>query len=145
MNSKKLNQILAVVRQFAISHSQIVAVALCGSQARGTARPDSDIDLSILVEDQQLFKNTDWIAQIDFKKIDEKIASFRDAAYGTVWSRHVFLESGTEIEFSFANRSWADIDPIDGGTKKVVSDGYKVLHDPHQILIELLAQLNTNP
>ncbi len=138
MEAKHFLDIIDLIRKFAISHPQIMAVGLCGSWARGTARPDSDIDLSILVEDQQAFKNADWMAQIDFNKINEQVASTRDEIYGVVWSRHVLLASQTEIEFSFANLSWADTENLDEGTRKVVSDGYKVLYDPHQILEKLV-------
>ena len=144
MNRKRLDQILTVVLRFAKSHPQIIAVALCGSRARGTARPDSDTDLSILVEDQELFKKTDWVAQIDFKKINEKVASLRDEVYGLVWSRHIILESMAQIEFSFADHSWADNENLDEGTGKVVSDGYKILYDPHQILERLVSKVQSS-
>lgn len=134
-----------LILEFARSNDQILAVGLCGSQARGTAKHDSDIDLSIITANKDYFKKTAWIKEFNFAKIDDSIARFEDKKYGRVWSRHVFLKSGAEIEFSFADRSWADIEPLDIGTKKVVTDGYKVLYDPHQILAELVDQLNANP
>ena len=145
MDSAKLEEVLKVILDFARSNDQILALGLCGSHARGKARPDSDIDLSILVEDQQLFKKIDWIAQVDFGKINEKIASLRDEVYGVVWSRHVLLTSQTEIEFSFADKSWADTDNLDEGTRKVVNDGYKILYDPHQILAQLVNKVQNLP
>ncbi len=145
MDSAKLEEVLKVILDFARSNDQILALGLCGSHARGKARPDSDIDLSILVEDQQLFKKIDWIAQVDFGKINEKIASLRDEVYGVVWSRHVLLTSQTEIEFSFADKSWADTDNLDEGTRKVVNDGYKILYDPHQILAKLVNKVQNLP
>ena len=145
MDSAKLEEVLKVILDFARSNDHILALGLCGSHASGKARPDSDIDLSILVEDQQLFKKTDWIAQVDFGKINEKIASLRDEVYGVVWSRHILLTSQTEIEFSFADKSWADIENLDEGTRKVVSDGYKILYDPHQILAKLVKKVQNLP
>ncbi|NNL83187.1 MAG: hypothetical protein HKP28_07350, partial [Winogradskyella sp.] len=71
MNPDKLDKILNLIKVFAESDPRIIAVGLCGSYARGNARADSDIDLSILVNDKLEFKNTDWIDNFDFCKINE--------------------------------------------------------------------------
>jgi predicted nucleotidyltransferase len=39
----KIDQILNLILECAISNSQILAVGYCGSWVRGTAKPDSDI------------------------------------------------------------------------------------------------------
>jgi hypothetical protein len=41
-----------------------------------------------------------------------------------------------EVEYGFALPYWADI-PVDSGTRKVVSDGMKILFDPRGILAKL--------
>lgn len=145
MEHRKLQEILNSVIDFAKSNNQVLAVGLCGSRARGTARPDSDIDLSILVKDKLRFKTSDWIENFDFGKINEKLAYYKDEIYGSVWSRHVFLESKAEIEFSFADRSWADINKLDDGTRKVVSDGFEILYDPQKILSKLVKKVSNFP
>lgn len=144
MDSTKLEVVLKVILEFARSNSQILALGLCGSWARGTANPDSDIDLLIVTKDKENFKKTTWIKELNFATIHDYIMHYEDQKYGRVWSRHVFLESGTEIEFSFADSSWADIEPLDIGTQKVISDGYRILYDPHQILEKLLEKVNSN-
>jgi hypothetical protein len=48
------------------------------------------------------------------------------------------LPSGLEIELCIANLKWAATDPIDEGTKRVVSDGIQVLHDPKGLLNHLV-------
>ncbi len=141
MDQQKLQDILGLTIAFAASNNEVLAVGLCGSWARGTPNPDSDVDLTILVEDKLSFKKTDWLEELDFNQIDENIESFKDKSYGLVWSRHVFLQSNTEIEFSFADRSWADIENLDEGTRKVVSDGYKILYDPKLILKKLVEKV----
>lgn len=141
MNPDKLEQILKLIGTFAESDSRIIAVGLCGSHARGDARVDSDIDLSILVEDKLKFKNVSWINNFEFDKINENLDFFEDKKYGRVWSRHVFLKSGIEIEFSFANLSWADTKNLDNGTLKVVSDGFKIIYDPRSILNKLVEKV----
>ena len=141
MNPNKLDKLLDLIKVFAESNERIIAVGLCGSYARGNARADSDIDLSILVNDKLKFKSTTWIETFDFDKINERLDFFEDKEYGRVWSRHVFLKSKIEIEFSFANISWADTENLDEGTRKVVSDGFKIIYDPQLILTKLVEKV----
>ena len=141
MNPDKLDKILDLIQVFAESNERIIAVGLCGSYARGNAKADSDIDLSILVNDKLKFKSTSWIETFDFDKINERLDFFEDKEYGRVWSRHVFLKSKIEIEFSFANISWADTENLDEGTRKVVSDGFKIIYDPQFILNKLVEKV----
>lgn len=141
MNPNKLDKLLDLIKVFAESNERIIAVGLCGSYARGNARADSDIDLSILVNDKLKFKSSTWIETFDFDKINERLDFFEDKEYGRVWSRHVFLKSKIEIEFSFANISWADTENLDEGTRKVVSDGFKIIYDPQLILTKLVEKV----
>lgn len=141
MKRDKLDEILNSTLEFAKGNSEILAVGLCGSWARGTAKLDSDIDLSILVKDKMRFKRTDWIKELEFEKINESVEYFKDRVYGAVWSRHIFLNSKIEIEFSFADKSWADTENLDDGTHKVVSDGFKIIYDPQQTLNKLVEKV----
>ena len=134
MNRAKLDTVLDIMVHFGKEYQEILAIGLCGSWARGEAHEDSDIDLVFVVQDQHTFKSTDWIKELNFSQMNDQIAFYKDQEYGRVWSRHVFLKSGIEIEFSFTDESWADINNLDSGTKKVVSDGYKILYDPTFIL-----------
>jgi len=132
-----INEILDIVVDFAKSEKQILAIGLCGSWARGSAKPDSDIDIIAITEDKMYFKNSEWLDDLEFDKISERIVSFKDCVYGQVWSRHVFLDGGSEIELSFADKTWANIENLDEGTAKVVSDGFKILYDPYLLLDKL--------
>jgi predicted nucleotidyltransferase len=70
-NCRDIEPILQVVLAWAIAQSKIRAVALVGSHARGTARPDSDIDLMLLTTDPHGFRtDTAWVEQIDWHTID---------------------------------------------------------------------------
>ncbi len=137
------NQVEPIVRpiiQWATSRRTILAVALVGSWARGTAHAESDVDLMFLVEQPLLFRtNTDWLSDISWG--DHQIESWEDKDYGAVWSRHVCLDSSdvgcAEIEFSFGRLGWASITPLDLGTQRVVSDGCRILYDPEGILVRL--------
>ena len=141
MNPDKLDNILNLIVGYAESNDEILAIGLCGSWARGIAGPDSDIDLSIIVKDKSVFKTKNWLNDIDFKKVQDELDYYKDEVYGNVWSRHVFLKSKTEIEFSFADKSWADTEGIDPGTMKVVSDGYIIIYDPFLLLKNLVQKI----
>ena len=142
MKLDKLEEILQLSFEFAKRNPKVLAIGLCGSCARGIIKPDSDIDLIILVNDKLKFKNTNWIENFDFDKINERLNSFEDKEYGKVWSRHVFLKSKIEIEFTFADASWANTKKLDEGTIKVVSDGFKSIYDPQLILDNLVEKIN---
>jgi uncharacterized protein len=123
---------LEAVTAWAKLRSDIRGVALVGSHARGQPRADSDVDLLLLAENPSRFRDPAWLADLDLPP-----ARWRDEEYGPVWSRRVWLASGDEIELSFAPLSWADVSPIDPGTRKVVSDGCRILYDPDGLLQRL--------
>ena len=138
----RVEAILAEVVRWATERSDMSAVALVGSWARGTARADSDIDLVLLTPDPLWFRQNDgWLNEMDWRSIGSTISTWRDADYGIVWSRHLRLVDGIEIEFGFGPLLWASVDPIDPGTARVISDGCRVLYDPKSLLQGLVAQI----
>ena len=139
---ENLETILAKITHWAARCHDIMAVALVGSYARGTARADSDIDLMFLTYKPSCFRqNTSWMEEIN---LGAKIDKWKDANYGEVWSRHVYLEDETEIEFSFGLPLWASVNPVDSGTFNVVNDGCRILYDSKGLLKKLLAQIGSN-
>ena len=54
----------------------------------------------------------------------------------------MYLKSNIEIEFSFGEKSWADQEKLDKGTRKVVSEGFKIIYDPEQILNNLTKKVH---
>ena len=69
------------------------------------------------------------------------LESFEDAAYGAVWSRHFTLVPRAALELSFAAPSWASLDPIDPGTRRIVEAGWRILVDKAGALADLVASL----
>lgn len=123
---------------WARSQPQIAAVALVGSYARGAAQEDSDVDLVILtpVIDRYL-RDRSWLSLFG------QVREWRDEDYGRVTSIRCYYESGLEVEYGFSTADWA-APPIDTGTLSVVSQGIKLLHDPHGIIARMQEELRSN-
>ncbi len=140
-----ISAILKKIANWAETRSEILALALVGSYARGEAKPDSDIDLMVITSNTEFFRqNYDWIHEISWESINYKILTFNDAQYGVVWSRHIYLSSSNnefnniKVEISFGLPTWASINPIDSGTLDVVNRGFKIIYDPQGILTKLM-------
>lgn len=120
------------------SRTDVSGIALVGSYARGAVRPGSDIDLVILCVTPQAYRtNMAWPSELPWGRLGLSVRSLRDQDYGILWSRHVLLSSGVEVEYGFASEEWAQIDPVDAGTYQVIEAGYRVLYDRDGKLREL--------
>jgi len=98
-----LSSLLALIATWAAHRNDIVGLALVGSRARGTARPDSDVDLIVLTPQPESFRESQaWLAGIDWSALGLAVKACRDAVYGAVWSRHVELSDRSWVEFGFA-------------------------------------------
>ncbi len=62
----------------------------------------------------------------------------RTRRWGTVTEKRFALSSRLEVEFAVAPPSWAATDPVDEGTRRVVTDGLSVVYDPKGILVGFL-------
>lgn len=125
---------LDTVQQWAASQADIAAVVLVGSYARGAARPDSDIDLVVLTTTPAKYtSDQDWLNT--FGQVTQQ-ASLED--WGRVQSWRVFYEGGPELELGISTPDWADLHPIDAGTRQVIADGAWVVYDPQGILAALI-------
>lgn len=142
MDDEKLHSVLRLATAFAMSYSDVLALGLCGSWARGCPKPHSDIDLCIVTKDKLRFKSHQWVHELKLSLLDEHLVDFRDAIYGNVWSRHGYLSQGTEIEFSFADRNWAESGHTDQQTARVILEGFKIVYDPELLLNGLLSRLH---
>lgn len=126
--SRSIAALLDAVTSWAEAQPDIVALALVGSHARGDSRPDSDVDLVILCEHPEPYVGeTDWVRR--FGPVEWMIVE----NWGKVTSVRVGYRSGQEVEFGLAAPDWA-AQPLDDGTRQVLSDGCRVLLDPTGLL-----------
>ena len=122
-----VERFLQAVVTWAAAQTDVHAIALVGSWARGTARPGSDVDLVLIVDDLdgRLCDDT-WVREFD----DVATTALED--WGAVQSWRVRYRDGLEVEYGLATRDWLRT-PLDPGTAAVVGDGLVPLHDPHEL------------
>ena len=119
---------------WAQQRSDIRALALVGSWAYGAPQPESDVDVVLLTEaPSDYIERDDWLEEIGAVRL------VRTLAWGVITERRFALPSGLEVEVGIGTPAWAAVDPLDAGTRKVVSDGMRVLYDPDRLLAGLLA------
>jgi uncharacterized protein len=139
--------VIQAIFDWARAKTTIQAVAIVGSHARGTAIVNSDIDVVLLTTDPNSFRtHTAWLAAIAWDVVGARPTRWEDEDYGALWSRRVWLEQNvSEIEFGFASPLWADVNPLDPGTRQVIADGCRILHDPYGLLRRLCAAVAREP
>jgi hypothetical protein len=116
--------------RWAAGRPDIHALALVGSRAGGTPRPDSDVDLVLLTEDVERYVlRDDWAAGLG-----PIVATRR---WGAVTERRIRLPDGIEMDVAIAPPKWAATKRVDRGTRRVVRDGMRILHDPRGALATL--------
>jgi hypothetical protein len=116
-----------------VTQSDIFAVLLVGSYARSAARTDSDMDIVMITSTPQHYlQNDTWLSNFG------QVTQVQDEDWGLVQSRRVFYADGLEVEFGITTPQWANTDPVDDGTRRVISDGARVVYDPGGILASLI-------
>ncbi|MDX3246914.1 nucleotidyltransferase domain-containing protein [Streptomyces sp. ME18-1-4] len=129
----EMRQVVDRVTRWCENRSDVAGLLLVGSCARGAARPDSDVDLVLLSTATDRYAADDaWAGELSLGEL------VRVQEWGpiTEW-RHV-TASGLEVEVGVGSPDWARADPVDDGTRRVVTDGARLLYDPAGILQELI-------
>jgi GrpB-like predicted nucleotidyltransferase (UPF0157 family)/predicted nucleotidyltransferase len=128
----EVRRVMEQVREWARGRNDVRAVALVGSWVRGATRADSDVDLVVLTDHPEAFTNDDaWVSAFPGAALDKR------GDWGAITERRVRLMSGLEVEFGIGRSSWAATNPVDPGTRRVVTDGMQILHDPEGLLEHL--------
>ena len=117
--------LISRVTSWSEGDDRVLAMGVCGSHARGEARPDSDIDFCILTADPaSLLDDRAWIRELG---ADARIAGEVED-YKLVQSLRVFYGT-TEAEFGVTDQAWAE-PPVDRGTAAVINSGLEIYYDP---------------
>jgi predicted nucleotidyltransferase len=108
---------------WASDQSDVQAIALVGSYARGEAKDDSDIDLVILTDQPEKY-----LADIEWTERFGTVEKHQTEDYGKLFSVRVWYQNGPEVEYGITTPDWAAI-PLDAGTREVISGGMIVLFE----------------
>jgi hypothetical protein len=120
------HRLIADLTRWAEQDPGIHALCLVGSYARGSEGMASDVDVVVLCADLAPYSvATGW-----FHGLRSDAQLLRLARWGPVQEQRWRLRSGLLAEIGLAAVSWADV-PLDAGTRRVLSDGHRILHDPH--------------
>jgi hypothetical protein len=138
MNAADAKAIIDAVTDWANNREDIRALALVGSWARGNPHPASDLDILLLSDSAADYRHGAWLTEVAFESAGFHLQSHQAVTYGAVWSEHLQLEPDAEVELTFARCSWANVDPIDNGTRQVVNDGLHIIFDRDRVLTKLI-------
>ena len=90
--------------------------------------------LILLAEDVTAYtQHADWIDALGASRV------VRTERRGRLTERRLALRSGLELEVAVAEPSWASVVPLDPETRRLVENGFRILHDPHGLLRALVA------
>jgi predicted nucleotidyltransferase len=124
--------LFAQLESWAPSQKGILGILLVGSQASGTARPDSDVDLVIIAENCEAYlSKLEWAAEFG------DVSRTQTEDWGKLTSPRVWYQAGLEVEFGFADKSWAAT-ALDAGTQDVLAEGYRILFERDDLLTKAI-------
>jgi hypothetical protein len=90
---------------------------------------ESDVDLVLLTcRVERYTEEDDWMRDLGCETI------VGTTAWGSLTERRLRMPSGLEVELGVACPYWAAVYPVDPGTRSVVEEGMRVLHDPDGLL-----------
>ena len=132
-------EVLRRLVRWAGRRDDVRALALVGSWAYGAPREGSDVDVVLLTETPSDYtEREDWLGEVGAVRL------VQTADWGAITERRLILPSGLEVELGVGSPSWASLDPLDAGTRRVASDGLRVLYDPDGLLAAVVAACATS-
>jgi predicted nucleotidyltransferase len=123
VTSTRLSRFLDEVRTWAESQPDIAGVVLVGSQARGQATPEADVDLVILTtQNARYLQESSWLERFG------RPSRQTQEDWGRVTAVRVWYQDGLEVEFGITTPDWAQA-PLDEGTRQVLDPGFVLVFD----------------
>lgn len=136
--AEEVKAVLGRLVRWAGRRDDVRALALVGSWAYGAPRGDSDVDVVLLTEvPSDYIEREDWLSEVGAVRVIQTVD------WGAITERRFALASGLEVELGVGSPSWASLDPLDAGTRRVASDGMRVLYDPDGLMSALAAACAT--
>ena len=84
-----------------------------------------DVDLIVLTLDLHRYtEDAAWV-----RDLAGPARLIRTAQWGPVTERRLRLRSGLHVDLGFTTPDWAAL-PLDSGTRRVLTDGHRILYDP---------------
>ncbi|MEU2611590.1 nucleotidyltransferase domain-containing protein [Micromonospora sp. NPDC007271] len=130
--SREVRSVVDLVTGWAVERGDVNGVLVVGSWARGAARMDSDVDIVVLTDNPRYAQPGGWTGLLGGEVV-------RLGEWGPLREVRVRRSSGLEVELGVVPVSWADTDPVDPGTRRVVGDGHRIEYDPVRVLAALSA------
>ena len=122
-DENKLEKFVIDIKAWAEKDIHIESIIIVGSYARGKNKETSDIDFCVITTTTaEMVENQDFVEL--FGEFEKKQTEY----YGACTSIRVWYKDAPEVEFGIVEPSWIAT-PLDEGTHKVLSDGYKVVTD----------------
>ena len=121
-----------MVAAWAAERADVGGVVVVGSWARQARRVDSDVDILVLTANPDHAEASVWAGLLNGEIV-------RLAQWGPLREVRIRRPAGLDVELGVVPLSWADTDPVDPGTHRVISDGHRILHDPAGRLAALSA------
>jgi predicted nucleotidyltransferase len=131
-HSGEVEDLIERVTRWADDRDDVAGLLLVGSRARGTARPGSDIDLVLITNELDGYADGRWADELN---LGDLIGA---RSWGPITERRFRTGIGLEVELNIGSADWASVDPVDSGTRRVVTDGARILLDPEGMLADLL-------
>jgi predicted nucleotidyltransferase len=119
------------LKEYARNIFHIESIFIVCSYERGTNKENSDLDIVIITSNK-----SDMIANHDFIQKFGEVYKQQTEYYGACTSIRVWYKDGKEVEFGIVEPSWISM-PLDTGTYKVLSDGYKIIIDKKRYFEDL--------
>jgi uncharacterized protein len=133
--ANEVTSVLERLTRWARQRTDVRALALVGSWAHGSPHSGSDVDVVLLTNAPRTYIENDlWLDDVVGAQF------VRTQAWGPITERRFRLASGLEVELGVGTPDWASVEPLDSGTREVVSDGMRPLYDPDGLLTTLAAE-----